>query len=169
MLIHNMVKVISAIGVNGEYAYKGKLPWSKEYGKLDMQFFREYTKNATIIMGYNTWMSVGKLPNRLNIVISRAHHRDSHLDDNLNDILTFTNLKSAIDQYPNAIVIGGASLIHELCVKYAHQVDEIVINQFPDKFDADVYLDLHKIPMIKKTIYGTEFNQLIYTWKLEHL
>ena len=66
-----MVKIISAIGENGEYAYKGKLPWpSTDASKADMKFFRSYTTGKTVIMGYKTWMSIEKpLPNRINVVI----------------------------------------------------------------------------------------------------
>lgn len=41
--------------------------------KEDMQFFKESTTNNVVIMGGNTYRSIGRaLPNRVNIVISRA-------------------------------------------------------------------------------------------------
>ena len=40
----------------------------------DMKFFRETTKNSTVVMGRKTWDSFPKrpLPNRVNCVISRS-------------------------------------------------------------------------------------------------
>ena len=39
--------------------------------KEDMKFFRESTTGHVIVMGYNTWLSLGEksLPNRTNIVL----------------------------------------------------------------------------------------------------
>ena len=56
-----------------------KLPWSN---KTDMKFFSNITKNTKnplkkngIIMGYNTFQSIGKaLPDRVNIVLSNKQN-----------------------------------------------------------------------------------------------
>jgi len=46
------------------------LPW--ERNACDMQRFRERTTGHTVLMGYNTYRSIGRaLPNRNNIVLSK--------------------------------------------------------------------------------------------------
>ena len=42
---------------------RGTMPWAltdeyKEIGKLDMDYFKEITREAKVVMGYNTWKSL---------------------------------------------------------------------------------------------------------------
>lgn len=152
-----MVKIISAIGANGEYAYKGKLPWPRN--DADMKFFREYTINKTIIMGYNTWESLGRpLPRRQHIVITSKKLQNT-------DKVTFTdNLQQVLDEYPDGIIIGGVELIKTVCTVYAKYLTEVVINQFDETYLADVFLDTRCIPMIHKKIKFEHYTQLLYFW-----
>jgi len=157
-----MVKIISAIGINGEYSFKGGLPWSSNTpaAKSDMKFFRQYTLGKVIIMGYNTWMSLGKpLPNRTNVVINR--HVNSVTTDNVHFM---TSLEEALVTFPDAIVIGGLKMIREMLTKHIHLVSEIVINRFRSSFEADIYFDIKNIPMIYKTLECEHYQQLEYFW-----
>lgn len=142
-----MVKVISAIGAGGEYANGNALPWPRyaAYARADMAFFRQYTMNKTIIMGYNTWSAIGVLPRRLNIVIGRDY-----------------TLDMAIAEHPNAIVIGGLGLLYELFDKHPEKIEEVIINRFHHNFVADKWLNLKKIPLIYREIKGDYYDQLIY-------
>lgn len=153
-----MIKIISAIGINGEYSFKGRLPWPSSFAsKADMKFFREYTTGKTIIMGYKTWISIGKpLPNRLNIVIGK--------DDPVCDVIFIDSLEMALKQYPNAIVIGGLSLIKTMITKHIHIVEEIIINRFRESFSADMYFDIKNIPMIFQSTEHEYYTQLRYFW-----
>jgi hypothetical protein len=74
------------------------------------------------------------------------------------------SLEDAIKQYPNAIVIGGVDLIKQMCTTYINYVNEIVINQFRESYDADVYLDLKIIPMIHKKTELDYCVQIRYFW-----
>ena len=45
----------------------GTMPWCHhecfaEIGKMDMSYFKEITKEANVVMGYNTWVSMGQKP-----------------------------------------------------------------------------------------------------------
>lgn len=69
--------LIMAVDDRGGMGLRNSLPW-KEVGidnKADMQWFREKTKGKIILMGYNTWISIGRkpLPGRYNVVISKEH------------------------------------------------------------------------------------------------
>lgn len=144
-----MVKIISAIGENGEYAYKGKLPWpTSDASKSDMKFFREYTMGKTIIMGYNTWTSIGRLlPGRTNIIIGKD-----------------MTLEEALKRHPDAIIIGGVSTIREVLSKHIHLVEEVIINRFRQSFTADTYFDIKSIPMIYQITELEHYTQLRYFW-----
>lgn len=157
-----MVKIVSAIGLDGEYGYRGGLPWpSTKASKADMHFFRKITDGKTVIMGYNTWRSIGSpLPNRKFVVIGEG--------ENQKDLEFISDLKNALLQYPEGILIGGAKTIELAIEKYAHLITEIIINQFRDNYKADTYLDLSKIPNCfhKKRSEFQHYDQIRYVFLL---
>ena len=62
------VALIAAISRNGVIGKNGKLPWSIP---ADMKHFRSITMGKPIIMGRNTFESIGSaLPGRHNIVVT---------------------------------------------------------------------------------------------------
>ncbi len=64
-----MIIGIVAVAKNFAIGKDGKLPW---HYSADLKFFKETTLNHAIVMGFNTWNSIGKpLPKRLNIVLSQ--------------------------------------------------------------------------------------------------
>ena len=71
-----MISIIVAIGEgNRVIGDKGKLPWNIPE---DLKRFRTLTTGHPIIMGKNTFLSIGKaLPNRTNIVLSDAPWNDA--------------------------------------------------------------------------------------------
>jgi len=61
---------IVAIAKNYAIGKDGKLPW---HYSSDLKFFKETTAGNAVVMGSNTWRSIGKpLPNRLNVILSRS-------------------------------------------------------------------------------------------------
>ena len=64
-----MITVIAAIGKNNELGKENELIW---YLPADLKRFKKLTSGNTIIMGRNTFESIGRpLPNRTNIVVTR--------------------------------------------------------------------------------------------------
>ena len=64
-----MLSAIVAIDQKGVIGYKNKMPW---HLPAHLRHFREITMGFPIIMGRNTYESLGKpLPGRENIVITR--------------------------------------------------------------------------------------------------
>lgn len=64
--------IIGIVAISNNYAIgrDGKLPW---HYSADLKFFKETTTGNAVVMGANTWRSIGRpLPNRLNIVLSRS-------------------------------------------------------------------------------------------------
>ena len=64
-----MIKLIACIGPNGELGLNNDLIY---HNKRDMKFFREQTRENIVIMGKNTFKSIGSkpLPDRINIILS---------------------------------------------------------------------------------------------------
>jgi dihydrofolate reductase len=66
------IVAIVATAKNLAIGKNNRLPW---HYKADLRFFKRTTVGNAVVMGWNTWFSIGKpLPDRLNIVLSR-HHR----------------------------------------------------------------------------------------------
>ena len=68
------MSIIGIIALAQNYAIGrgGKLPW---HYSADLKFFKNTTTGSAVVMGFNTWLSIGKpLPNRLNIVLSRSEN-----------------------------------------------------------------------------------------------
>lgn len=103
-----MFSIIVAIGKNNEIGKNNKLLW---HIPEDLKKFKEITLGKTVVMGRNTFKSIGKiLPNRNNIVLSK----------NLQNINNKKNLEicddfsKIIKKYKNSVeevfIIGGAQI-----------------------------------------------------------
>lgn len=71
-IIRNMQKnIIAAVADNMAIGRDNELLW---HISADMKYFRRVTMGCPIIMGYKTWLSIGRpLPGRRNIVITKSH------------------------------------------------------------------------------------------------
>ena len=122
-----MLKIIVAIGKNREIGKDNKLLW---HLPEDLKHFKNLTKNSTVIMGYNTYLSIGRpLPNRKNIVLC-----DKVL--NIDGVEVYNNLEKCLKENNDAYIIGGQS-IYEQTLKY---VTELHISYIDKEFkDADTF------------------------------
>ncbi|HCM82369.1 MAG: Dihydrofolate reductase [Candidatus Gottesmanbacteria bacterium GW2011_GWB1_44_11c] len=67
--MNSKLSVIAVVGKNRELGKNNKLLWDIPE---DMAWFKEITKGHPVIMGKNTFLSIGHpLPHRVNIVITR--------------------------------------------------------------------------------------------------
>lgn len=127
----NTITIIAAIGKNNELGYKNDLIW---HLPNDLKFFKEKTTGKTIVMGYNTFLSLPKLlPNRKHIVLS-----SDNLD--IKDVTSFTNLEDLIkfikEIDEEVFIIGGASLYKQ----FIDLVDKMYLTEVESEFkEADVY------------------------------
>ncbi len=125
---------IVAVAENLAIGKGGKLPW---HYPADLKHFKQTTTGNAIVMGSNTWRSIGKpLSNRLNIVLSRRAQLDS--DDNLlflRDVSEAADLSKFLkgDLY----VIGGAH-IYEAFIPL---IDSWIVTEIPETVEnADVFM-----------------------------
>ena len=65
-----MISLIVAKAANGAIGKGNRMPW---HISGDLKYFKRVTTGHPVIMGYNTWLSLGgrPLPGRRNIVVSR--------------------------------------------------------------------------------------------------
>lgn len=105
-----MIELIAAMTTNGCIGDDNQLPWKNM--KDDMKFFRETTTGKAIIMGRNTFESIGSkpLPKRVNIVISSTLEPSEGIEvaDSLQEAI---ELAHKHDKVP--IIIGGGRVYSE--------------------------------------------------------
>lgn len=106
-----MLTLIAAQDLNGAIGRGNTIPW---HIPEDFAFFKRETTGGAIVMGRKTWESLPKrpLPNRLNIVISRASG-----DDRQGAIFTtFDNALSVARTagYQRVYCIGGGEIYRQM-------------------------------------------------------
>lgn len=104
------VSAILSIGKDGEIGLNGGLPWKS---KGDLQHFKNITLGHHVLMGLNTYLSIGKpLTNRTNIVVSFEKKE-------IDKCYCFQSVEEAIDfakqnGEEELFIIGGLS-IYKYC------------------------------------------------------
>ncbi len=125
---------IVAIAQNFAIGKDGKLPW---HYSADLKFFKKTTINNAVVMGINTWKSIGKpLPNRLNIVLSRSETIENQLSVLL---LRSTEEVLALAKYLNCdlFIIGGATTYEN----FADAIEKWIVTEVSDNAEnADTFM-----------------------------
>lgn len=117
-----------AIGVNG------KLPW---HYSADLKFFKQTTAGNAVVMGFNTWKSIGKpLPKRLNVVLSGSQTIESQPE-----VLLLRSVEEtlALSKYLSGdlFVIGGAATY----ANFAGAIEKWIVTEIPQTIeDADTFM-----------------------------
>jgi len=125
------IEIVACVAENNVIGNNGEMPWGTL--SADLSHFRNITINGIVIMGMNTYMSIGKpLDNRINLIVTSDLSllaRDVEMDED-NATLEFfapsfaTAMKYAekvITRFPQikgAFVIGGQSM-YEQAMPYA--------------------------------------------------
>ena len=141
-----MIKLIAAVDKNMGIGYENELLIKL---KKDMKYFKENTLNHIVVMGKNTYLSIGKpLPQRLNIVITHKKVQNKHIKSmTLEKFLeTYKDSKEVI------YCIGGEQIYKEL-IPYA---DEILLTRVEKSYKENKYF-----PDV------TDFVEVERTWETE--
>ena len=108
-----MLKIIVAMANDRVIGQDNRMPW---HIPEDLAHFRQTTMGHSVIMGRNTYLSIGKaLEGRKNIVLSR------NTEFNPVDAIVYRDFKAAIADYPEAFIIGGAYVFAQ-ALPYARQL-----------------------------------------------
>ncbi len=156
-----MVTIIAAIAKNNALGKNNDLIW---HLPADLKRFKNITTGHYIIMGRNTFESIGRpLPNRTTIIITR--NKDYFKDGCLIANSLEEALEMANDQ-EHVFLIGGAQIY-----KYAMErnlVDTLDITLVHDEFEADVFfpeIDADIWQQVENEYYTTdEKNKLNYSF-----
>lgn len=125
---------IVAIAKNFAIGKDGKLPW---HYSADLKFFKQTTVGNAVVMGFNTWKSIGKpLPKRLNIVLSGSQTIENQLE-----ALLLRSVKEtlALSKYVSGdlFVIGGAATY----ANFADAIEKWIVTEIPQTIeDADTFM-----------------------------
>lgn len=136
-----MITVIAAIAKNNALGKNNDLIW---HLPADLKRFKKVTTGHFILMGRNTFESIGRpLPNRTTIIITR---NKNYFKDGC---LIAHSLEEALEmakEEKQLFIIGGAQIYKETIEKdLADQLDITLVHK---EFDADVYF-----PDIDKNIW----------------
>lgn len=129
-----MIIGIIALARNFAIGKDGKLPW---HYPVDLQFFRNTTIGNTVVMGFNTWTSLGKpLPKRLNVVLSRkqtiASQPNVLLLRSKEEVLALTQFLKG-----DVFIIGGAKTYQE----FANSIEKWIVTEIPRTIEnADAFM-----------------------------
>ena len=127
-----MITVIAAIATNNALGKDNDLIW---HLPADLKRFKKVTTGHYILMGRNTYESIGRpLPNRTTIIITRNKNYFKE------GCLIANSLEEAVEmakEEAQVFIIGGAQIYKETIAKdLAEQLDITLVH---NEFEADVY------------------------------
>lgn len=143
-MIKNLA-LIACVSQDGGLGKDNQLLW---VFPADQRFFRQTTMGHPVVMGGNTFASIGRaLPGRENIVLSRGEVKT--------DGVKWFNDKSQLDAYladlaGEKFIIGGASL-YQL---YLPEAEVLYLTEIASQKPADVYF-----PKFERQNYNAEVLQ----------
>jgi len=142
-----ILSMISAVAENRVIGNKNALPW---HMPADFKYFKENTLNKTIVMGLNTFKSIGEkaLPDRKNIILnndpSYVPPEGCFVARSIGELIEMTKSEKEV------MICGGASvymqflpLANRLYLTYIHQTFE-GDTYFPE-FDLNNWKEVKRI------------------------
>ncbi|HEX8473504.1 MAG TPA: dihydrofolate reductase [Pyrinomonadaceae bacterium] len=115
---------IVAVDRAGAIGRGGSIPW---HYSSDLRFFKQQTTGNTCVMGYRTWLSIGKpLKNRLNIVMSRTSEIEPQ-----ESVILLRERVSVLSLKPylsgDLFVIGGQQIYRT----FLADIDKWIVTEIP--------------------------------------
>jgi len=103
-----MISLIAAMAKNRVIGVNNTLPW---HLLADLKHFKALTLNKPIVMGRQTYLSIGKpLPKRENIILTtnkKFHAPGCHIVHSIDDVLKLAR------NAPEVMIIGGATVYQQ--------------------------------------------------------
>ena len=136
------ITIIAAIANNNALGKDNDLIW---HLPADLKRFKQVTSGHHILMGRNTFESIGKpLPNRTTVIITRNNNYKAA------GCIVVDSIEKALEVSKNddqIFIIGGAQIYKQ--AMESNWVDQLDITQVHHSFEADVYF-----PEIDSTIWS---------------
>jgi len=128
-----MRAIIVAFSRNHVIGNHGKIPWMGQL-PADMKRVRKLTRDQAIIMGLNTFKSIGRpLPQRQNIVLTPGEFAADGVE--VAHSLEEAFAKVSTDKI--AFIFGGASVYRQAMEQ--DLADEIFATEIHEEFDGDAF------------------------------
>ena len=124
------ISLIAAMGFNRVIGKENRMPW---HMPADMRHFRSLTLGKPVIMGRNTFESIGKpLVKRTNIVVTSATDYEA---PGCTVVHTLDGALAATDEADEVMVIGGARLYEQ----FLPQADRLYLTLIEAKVEGDTF------------------------------
>ena len=143
MLTYMKVSMIAALAKNRAIGKKNALPW---YLPADLTYFKEKTTGKTIVMGLNTFKSVGErpLPNRKNVVLTDDKSYQAPdgvvLAYSIDEVLQLTKNDGAAfaegSGEPKEVMICGGAMVYR---QFLPMADRLYLTFIDHDFDGDIF------------------------------
>ena len=106
-----ILSIISAVAENNIIGNKNALPW---HLPADFKWFKENTINKTVVMGLNTFNSIGgkPLPNRKNIILN--NNPDYTAPENCFVAKSIPELLEMVKDEAEVMICGGAFVYKQM-------------------------------------------------------
>ena len=130
-----LISAIVAVAKNNVIGSGNQIPW---YLPADLAYFKRTTLGSPVIMGRNTYHSIGRpLPKRTNIVITRDPFFSG------DGILVAHHLEEALEMAydtgaAEAFIIGGGQIYEQS----ANQWDKVYITEVDIEVPGDTYFPM---------------------------
>ncbi|MCX6823611.1 MAG: dihydrofolate reductase [candidate division SR1 bacterium] len=122
-----LINMIAAMASNRIVGNKNQLP---RHYSADLQHFKKVTSGHIVVMGYNTFLSIGReLPNRRNIILSKEPVEGLETYDSIENMMKQLNTEH-IDQI---FIIGGASIYRQ----FLPMADVIYLTEIKKAYEGD--------------------------------
>ena len=119
--------MIAAMASNRIVGNKNQLP---RHYSADLQHFKKITSGHIVVMGYNTFLSIGReLPNRRNIILSKEPVEGLETYDSIENMIKQLNTEH-IDQI---FIIGWASIYRQ----FLPMADVIYLTEIKKAYEWD--------------------------------
>lgn len=138
-----MINIIVAIAENNAIGKDNKLPW---HLRQDLQYFKQTTLGAAVIMGRKTWdsLTIKPLPRRLNIVLTRNPYFNVMGVPKMESIEEVIHYASHVER---CFVIGGA----EVYKAFLPLAERLYVTKVYKSYPADAFF-----PEIDPEIWAVE-------------
>lgn len=162
-----MITIIVATDETGGIGKDNEMPWNIHE---EMAVFKEHTKGKTVVMGSNTFRSIGSKPlkGRHNIIITRDPNIDvkPHSNENtsyhVSPINADTPLFTAISK--DEFVVMGGAMLYRAFMPYASKVIKSTVR---GSYDCDTFFpaifkvynefsSVHASPWRIRTLYDND-------------
>jgi len=126
-----MISLIVAHDQNRVIGMDNKMPW---YIPNELAYFKEKTMGKAIVMGRNTFESIGRpLPGRLNVVVTRNH---SYAHEGVTVVHTIEKAIQIAGKYHDEIMVIGGEQIFKEVLPYA---DLLYVTLIEHQYDGDTF------------------------------